>query len=92
MKINKKNNLGEGWFPPFLFLSLGMFKKKYRYDKGPLPQRDHTDQGIVMVILLVVFALLNALVPHGFWNGVISVTFVLLMAAVWSTIKIGKED
>jgi len=68
-----------------------MFKKKYRYDKGPLPQRDHSAQGTVMVILLIVFALLNALVPHGFWNGVIGVTFVLLMAAVWSTIKGGRE-
>ena len=75
-----------------LFVYLGMFKKKYRYDKGPLPQRDHSAQGTVMVILLIVFALLNALVPHGFWNGVIGVTFALLMEAVWSTIKIGKED
>jgi len=68
-----------------------MFKEKYRYDKGPLPQRDNRAQGTVMVILLIVFALLNALVPHGFWNGVIGVTFALLMAAVWSTIKGGRE-
>jgi len=83
--------LGEGWSPPLLFVYLGMFKERYRYDKGPLPQRDNRPQGCVMLILLIVFALLNALVPHGFWNGVIGVTFALLMAAVWSTIKGGGE-
>jgi uncharacterized protein YqfA (UPF0365 family) len=45
-----------------------------------------------MVIIFIVLALLNALVPHGFWNGGLGVTVALLRAAVWSTIKIGKED